>query len=524
MGRAAGILMPVASLPGKYGIGCFGEEAYHFVDFLESAGQTYWQILPLGPLNHLPLAYDSPYQGFSAFAGNPFFISLDALLKEGVLTEEEIDEADFGNAPAHIDYEKLAKNRLPLLRKAYERSRIAEKEEYRRFIRDNAWWLDDYALFMACKEFFGGAEWPDWPEDIMRRWRFAIDYYNERLYFDVEFQKYMQFKFFEQWNALKSYANRKHIKIIGDIPIYVYFDSADVWAHPELFQLNTENRQTAVAGCPPDAFSADGQVWGTPLYRWEKHEQEGFSWWMSRLYMNFQQCDLLRIDHFRGLDEYFSIPAGENALAGHWEKGPGMAIFHQMWRTMGRKPVIVEDLGYMTESVRQMVRDTGFPNMKVLEFAFDPDDLGAANDHLPHNIPTHCVVYPGTHDNDPVNGWFASLDETRQQQVRTYFGAEDLADSHMHEVFVRAAMMSPAETCVIQLQDHLGLASEARINDPTHQDNNWFWRLSPGMLTESLSRQIFEITRRYGRLNWEAEGARQMLASKNNKPDDTVEA
>ena len=511
MRRAAGILMPVSSLPSKYGIGCFDEEAYRFVDFLEKSGQTYWQILPLNPPNHQPLAYDSPYQSFSAFAGNPFYISLDALEREGVLTREEIDAVDFGSDPGRVDYEKLFALRLPLLHKAYERSRIAEREEYQRFIRDNGWWLNDYALFMALREFFQGAEWPDWPEDISKHWSYAIDYYNEHLYYDVEFHKYTQFVFFQQWYALKAYANAKHIQIIGDIPIYVYFGSADVWAHPHLFQLNEHNRQSAVAGCPPDSFSAEGQVWGTPLYRWEEHQKEHFGWWMARLWINFQQCDLLRIDHFRGLDEYFSIPAGKRALEGHWEKGPGMALFHQMWQNMGYKPVIVEDLGYMTETVRQMVRDTGFPNMKVLQFAFDLNDIGATNDYLVHNIPEHCVVYPGTHDNDPINSWFASLSADMQQLVRTYFGQEALDANRMHEVFVRAAMMCRAETCVIQIQDHLGLGAEARINDPSHQEGNWHWRLKPGMLTDELAQQIFEETRRYGRLNWDSEVVRQRM-------------
>ena len=520
MNHAAGILMPVASLPGKYGIGCFDGEAYRFVDFLEEAGQTYWQILPLSPLDHKPLAYDSPYQGFSAFAGNPFFISLDALVREGVLTQEEVDAQDFGSDPGRIDYEKLSLRRMPLLRKAYERSRCAEEEGYQNFIRENAWWLNDYALFMACREFFGGAAWPDWPEDIRRRWPFAIDYYNEHLYFDIEFHKYIQYKFFQQWFALKAYANAKHIKIIGDIPIYVFFDSADVWAHPELFQLDEQDRQIAVAGCPPDAFSADGQIWGTPLYRWEKHKEDRFAWWIARLYMNFQLCDLLRIDHFRGLDEYFSIPVGEHASRGHWEKGPGMALFREMWNRIGRKPVIVEDLGYMTESVRQMVRETGYPNMKVMQFAFDLEDAGGTNEHLLHNIPSHCFVYPGTHDNPPVNGWYASLREEERQLVRDYFGRERLDPDRVNEVFIRAAMVSPAETAVIQLQDYLGLGMEGRINNPAHQEGNWHWRLAPGMLTEALAKKIRRVTRRYGRLNWASENARRQAAAqaKNQKP------
>lgn len=502
MSRSAGILMPVSGLPGKYGIGSFGREAYEFVDFLEKAGQTYWQILPMNPPNHSE-SFDSPYQSFSAFAGNPFYISLEALTDEGVLTKEECEAVDFGEDPVKIDFDKLNSLRLPLLRKAYERARVWENQDFLRFIRDNAWWLDDYALFMACRNFFEGAPWQEWPEDISRRWGYAIDYYNRTLYYDIEFHKYTQFKFFQQWYALKAYANRKHIQIIGDIPIYVALNSADGWAHPELFQLDENNRQTTKAGCPPDAFSADGQVWGTPLYRWEAHEKDNYGWWMARLWMNFQQCDLLRIDHFRGLDEYFSIPEeSPTAKPGHWERGPGMALFRQMWDNMGFKPVIVEDLGYMTESVRAMVRETGFPNMKVLQFAFDRNDYASANDYLVHNIPENCVVYPGTHDNDPINGWFAGLEKEDQELVRKYFGAEDVPGERMHEIFIRAGFMSRADNCVISIQDWLGMGHEGRINDPSHLEDNWYWRLAPGKLTEELNDRIFETTRRYGRLNW----------------------
>ena len=503
MSRSAGILMPVSSFPGKYGIGSFSREAYEFVDFLVKAGQTYWQILPLSPLNH-HRTLDTPYQSFSAFAGNPYYISLDALIEEGVLSREECGEIDFGDDPVRVDYEKLYNGRYRLLRKAYERSRIAENENYRRFIRDNAWWLDDFALFMACKAFFDDREWPDWPEDISRHWGFAVDYYNRTLYFDIEFHKYLQFKFFEQWYALKAYANERHIRIIGDIPIYVSYDSADVWAHPNLFQLDGENRQTAMAGCPPDAFAAEGQIWGSPLYRWDEHRRDNYGWWMARLWQNFQESDLLRIDHFRGLDEYFSIPAGSTtALTGHWEAGPGMELFHRMWQNMGYKPVIVEDLGYMTDSVRKLVADTGFPNMKVLQFGFDPNDRGAANDYLPHNIGEHCVVYPGTHDNAPVNGWFERLTEAEKEMIRAYYGIGKEADARMNEVFVRSALMTRAETCVIQMQDWLGLGYEARINDPVRMENNWHWRMRPGSLTGELAERICEETRIYGRLNWD---------------------
>ena len=502
MNRSAGILMPVSCLPGKYGIGSFSKEAYDFVDFLKASGQTYWQIIPLSPPNHNK-SKDTPYQSFSAFAGNPYYISLDALAEEGVLTREEIAAADFGADDERVDYDRMYKNRLPLLRKAYERARVAENADYLRFIRDNAWWLDDYALFMALKGYFEDREWPDWPEDIRRRWGFALDYYNRTLYFDIEFHKYTQFKFFEQWNALKAYANAQGIRIVGDIAIYVALDSTDVWVHPDLFQLDGEFRQTAVAGCPPDAFSADGQIWGTPLYNWEAHRRTGYDWWMARLWNNFRLCDMLRIDHFRGLDEYFSIPAGaKTAAAGHWEKGPGMELFRRMRESVGDKPVIVEDLGYMTDSVRAMVKETGFPNMKVLQFGFDPEDAGAVNDYLPHNIPEHCVVYTGTHDNAPVNGWFSALSGKEKDLIRRYFGCEGLPENKMNTVLVRAAMMSRAEICIIPIQDYLGLGSEARINEPSHLENNYHWRLRPGVLTEALAAGIRETARMYGRLNW----------------------
>ncbi|MCI8430006.1 MAG: 4-alpha-glucanotransferase, partial [Lachnospiraceae bacterium] len=361
MNRAAGILLSVSSLPGRFGIGCFSRSAYDFVDWLKEAGQTYWQILPLGPTSY----GDSPYQSFSTFAGNPYFISLDELIEEGVLTEKECKSADFGKKADDIDYEKVYKKRYPLLRKAYERSRVSENPDYVRFVEENRWWLSDYALFMAVKDRFEGAPWTEWAEDIRLRWQNAMDYYRRELYYDIEFQQYLQYKFFSQWRRLKAYANEKGIRIIGDIPIYVAMDSADTWAHPELFQLDENNVPTAVAGCPPDGFSADGQLWGNPLYRWDYHRNTGYDWWMSRLWYCFQMYDVVRIDHFRGFDEYYSIPFGaENAKDGHWEKGPGIDLFRCMEQRLGRHQVIAEDLGYVTDSVRELVRESGFPGMK----------------------------------------------------------------------------------------------------------------------------------------------------------------
>ncbi|MBP3428192.1 MAG: 4-alpha-glucanotransferase [Clostridia bacterium] len=514
MTRSAGVLLAVSSLPSRYGIGCFDQSAYDFVDWLAKAGQTYWQILPLGPTS-FGKSDDSPYQSFSAFAGNPYFISLDALIEEGVLTREECDAADLGSDDAAVDYEKLHDNRLKLLRKAYERSNISHSTAYQQFLQDNSWWLADYALFMAVKNFFKGAEWTEWPEDIRMHWGFALDYYRRTLYYDVEFQYYMQFKFFEQWQALKAYANSKNIQIVGDIPIYVSPDGADIWAHPELFQLGEGNVPTAIAGCPPDAFSATGQIWKNPLYRWDYHRATGFEWWVSRMWQSFRLYDVVRIDHFRGFDEYFSIPAtAESALSGHWEKGPGMDLFRTIEYRLGRKHIIAEDLGLMTETVRQLVRESGFPNMKVFQFAFDEGDVGAANDYLPHNYGHNCVVYTGTHDNETAAGWLAGLDEKMRGVVRDYLCDRYTPDEELYRSVVAASMRSCAQTCIIPIQDYLGLGNDCRMNVPSTVGVNWRWRLTADRLTDEVCDEILAVTRRYGRMNW----ANDKLVEESRKP------
>ena len=504
MTRYAGTLLSVTSLPSKYGIGCFDKAAYDFVDWLEKAGQRYWQILPLGSTSH-GASDDSPYQSYSAFAGNPYLISLEQLIGEGVLTREECDAVDFGSNPGKVDFDKLHENRLNLLHKAYERSNIAENWEYQNFISSNSWWLDDYALFMALKRYFDDQPFRSWPEDIRMHWGFALDYYNRELYFDVEFQKYLQFQFDRQWMNLKAYANSKHIQIVGDIPIYVSPDGADVWAHPELFQLNEHNESTAIAGCPPDAFAAEGQVWGNPLYRWDYHRNTGFDWWCSRMWYSFKLYDVVRIDHFRGFDEYFSIPAGDStAKNGHWEKGPGMDLFNTIRWRLGNVQVIAEDLGHMTDTVRYLVRDSGYPNMKVLQFAFDTDDVGAANDYLPHNYNNNCVVYTGTHDNETISGWFAGLSQEGKKQVRDYLCDYYTPDKQMHKVLISTAMASVAKDCIVPMQDYLGLDNSARMNQPGTVGFNWRWRLLPGQITDSLAWEIRSMVRRYGRTNWDA--------------------
>ncbi len=499
MTRAAGILMSITSLPGKYGIGCFSKEAYSFVDWLKDAGQTFWQILPIHPTSY----GDSPYQSFSTFAGNPYFIDLEALIEEGVLTEEECSQVDFGKKTLDIDYEALYNGRYPLLRKAYQRSDISKNTQYQTFLAENRWWLDDYALFMALKNFFGGQCWYEWPEDIRLRRGYAMDHYRRELYFDIEFQMYLQFKVFQQYGALKAYANRSGIKIIGDIPIYVAMDSADTWANPQLFQLDENNIPTAVAGCPPDGFSATGQLWGNPLYRWDYHARTGYSWWLSRLSYVFRLYDVTRIDHFRGFDEYYSIPYGDKtAENGHWEKGPGIGLFRCVEQNLGWHEVIAEDLGYVTDSVRQLVRDSGFPGMKVLEFAFDSRDSGSANDYLPHNYTTNSVVYTGTHDNETLVGWFDTIITQDRALARQYLCDFYTPDEEIYQPFVAMAMGTVAKYCIIPLQDWLGLDNSCRINTPSTIGCNWRWRAAKEQFSDELREEILHSTLRYGRMNW----------------------
>lgn len=489
--RKSGILLPISSLPSAYGIGSFSKEAYEFVDFLKAAGQKLWQILPLGPTGY----GDSPYQSFSTFAGNPYYIDLEKLIEEGLLTREEAASCDFGSHPEYVDYEKIYLSRFKVLRKAFERFRCMPRPAYNEFLRGNTDWLEDYALYMAVKNDFDGKGWLEWDEDIRLRTDRSVSLYQEKLKDEIEFFKFQQYEFHRQWMDLKTYANDRGIHIVGDIPIYVALDSADTWAGKELFQLDENGIPSAVAGCPPDAFSATGQLWGNPLYRWDYHKSTHYQWWLKRLRHCFELYDVVRIDHFRGFDEYYAIPYGhKTAEFGQWEKGPGCDLFDAMKHALGEKAVIAEDLGFLTDSVIEMVKHTGFPGMKILQFAFNPSET---SDYLPHNYSRNCVVYTGTHDNDTTKSWYHTLDEASRDFADRYLNLSD--SSHAAYAFIRAALSSVADTAIIPMQDYLELGTEARINMPSTLGDNWKWRMRQDACTEALAEKIRRLTKLYGR-------------------------
>lgn len=491
--RESGILLPIASLPSKYGIGAFSKDAYKFVDQLKAAGQRYWQILPLGPTGY----GDSPYQSFSTFAGNPYFIDLEELIEQGLLTKEECEAFDFGDDERYIDYEKIYLSRFKVLRIAYERSHISENKKFNQFVEENSYWLDDYALYMSVKNSFSGKSWSEWDDDIRMREPSAVEKFKLKYADEITFYKFQQFMFIEQWLKLKSYANERGIKIIGDIPIYVAFDSADAWSHPELFQFDGKRQPTSVAGVPPDAFSPTGQLWGNPLYDWEYHKRTSYEWWLQRIAYSFKLYDVVRIDHFRGFDEYYSIPYGmPTAEKGSWKKGPGYDIFEQLKNKLGDLNIIAEDLGFLTEGVLELVKKTGYPGMKILEFAFDSRE---ASDYSPHNYDKNCVVYTGTHDNETIIEWYENLDASDKKLAVDYLDIDRNNEKDIHWKFIRLAFMTVANLVIIPVQDYLGLGSEARINTPSTVGQNWKWRLLEDEITEELIQKISKITKIYGR-------------------------
>ncbi len=489
--RRSGILMPISALPSNYGIGSFSKEAYEFVDFLEKSEQSLWQILPLGPTGY----GDSPYQSFSTFAGNPYFIDLDDLVKRGWLTEAECKKTFTGKVTDDIDYEHIYKTRFILLKKAYEKSAIGKDPGFKKFVKENGFWLNDYALYMAVKNSFSGVSWIHWDEGIRLRRKAQMDEYKKKYASDIEFYQFLQYMFFTQWMALKKYANERGISIVGDIPIYVAFDSSDTWSNPKLFELDKNNLPVRVAGCPPDAFSATGQLWGNPLYKWDVHKKEGYKWWIRRFAHCYKLYDVIRIDHFRGFDEYYAIPYGdETAEFGSWQPGPGYDIFKAMKDELGQKEVIAEDLGYLTDSVIKLVKKTGYPGMNVLLFAFDSRE---PSDYLPHMYSSNTVVYTGTHDNDTVEGWIRSARRADVSFAMKYLGVKKRKD--IREALLRAALGCVSDTCIIPMQDYLGLDNEARINVPSTLGGNWVWRMSPDALSDELSAHIRELTVLYGR-------------------------
>lgn len=489
--RKSGVLLAISSLPSKYGIGTFSKEAYDFVDFLEESGESLWQILPLGPTGY----GDSPYQSFSTFAGNPYYIDLEEFIQKGWLTDKECSAYNYGH-PEYVEYEVIFKSRFKLLRMAFERSNVLEDEDYKSFVEENSFWLDDYALYMAIKDSMGGKSWLEWNKELKTRKPEAVNKAKKELKKDIDFYCFQQYYFAKQWAKLKGYANEKGIQIVGDLPIYVALDGSDTWANPKLFELDEDCNPINVAGCPPDCFTADGQLWGNPLYTWDYHKKTGYDWWMKRIGRCYKLYDIIRIDHFRGFDEYYSIKYGmENARIGEWKPGPGYELFDVMKKTFGKKPIIAEDLGFITDSVRKLVKKTGFPNMKILLFAFEDS---AESEHLPYNYSKNMVAYTGTHDNDTVAGWWTTLNRKDKAFAKKYLQIRSPKEAP--EKMVICCKQSPADTAICPMQDILGLGNEARMNLPSTVGTNWKWRLKADALTPELASKLRDMNRTYGRI------------------------
>jgi len=493
MERASGILLHPTSLPGPYGIGEFNTSAYRFIDLLAECGQKLWQVLPLGPTGY----GDSPYQCFSAFAGNPLMISPEQLVRDNALPASALEDApEFDTKKAN--YGDVIEFKQEVLHTSYmhfsQSASTSQRAAFDEFAAKHAHWLDDYALFVALKDAHGGDAWNTWEDDITRRTPTSLTRAKTKLADEIRKQKYFQFQFFKQWANLKTYANGKGIKIIGDIPIFVAYDSADAWSHRELFYFDVRGNPTVIAGVPPDYFSPTGQRWGNPLYRWDVMAQQGYAWWIERCRNSFQFFDYMRIDHFRGFEAYWEVPASEpTAMKGKWVKGPGKALFQAIKRELGDLPIIAEDLGVITPEV-QVLRDSlGFPGMRVLHFAFVAD---TSSDFLPHNYGRNTVAYAGTHDNDTTVGWFEKLEPSVRQQVLDYTGTDG------HEIqwdLIRLLEMSVADTVVLTWQDVLGLGSEARMNFPGRADGNWYWRFTWDMVTDNHKARLRKMAETYGR-------------------------
>lgn len=490
--RSSGVLMHISSLPSPYGIGTMGKEARKFVDFLEKSAQSYWQVLPVCPTSY----GDSPYQSFSAFAGNPYLIDLNLLIKDHLLTKKECESYHWGKKEQEVDYGLLYQNRYRLFRQVYARFKKKTPDDYERFCQQQKDWLFDYALFMALKDQNEGVEWTKWEPDLKFRKPEAMEAARSRLKEKIAFYCMLQYLFYRQWEQLKEYAHEKQVKIIGDTPIYVAMDSADVWANPSLFYLDENLDPIDVAGCPPDAFSDDGQLWGNPLFRWDVMKEDGYDWWIKRVAHMAKLFDVVRIDHFRGFDSYYAIPYGDvNAKAGEWRKGPGMDLFEAIERKLGKQEIIVEDLGFLTESVYKLVKDSGFPGMKLIQFAFDSREDG---DYLLHNYQNHCVVYTGTHDNDTIMGWMKTAPKDSVKFAKEYLRLTK--EEGYNWGMMKGAWGSVADLAVVTMQDLLGLGSKARMNTPSTLGCNWKWRMQQDALSPALAKKIRGIMQLYGRI------------------------
>lgn len=486
--RSSGILMPIFSLPSNYGIGTLGEAAYSFIDFLKNANQSYWQILPIGPTSY----GDSPYQCLSSFAGNPYFIDLDILVSDGLLSSKDLKDIKCGID--YVDYENLYNTRFNILKKASRAGLESNAEEVHRFAEENRDWIYDYALYSVLKEHFGMKPWYEWPLNIRNRETAALEEYKNILKNEIEEIIYIQYLFYKQWDKLRAYAHENGVKIIGDMPIYVSYDSADVWSNTQFFKLHEDGSPKCVAGVPPDAFSDDGQLWGNPIYDWGALKRDGYGFWIRRIGAAARTYDVIRIDHFRGLESFWEVPANaKTAKLGQWVKGPGIEFVNTVTSWFNNTEFIAEDLGILTPQVRKLLADSGLPGMKVLEFGFNPLDAEGA--YLPHKYGKNCVCYIGTHDNDTLLGWYKSGNEKEIKFAKEYLSSgEDFADS-----VIRAGMRSNANLFIVQMQDWLSLGSEARINTPGTASGNWRWRMSKGATSKALANRIKRITKTYSR-------------------------
>ena len=494
--RQSGVLMHISSLPGKYGIGSFGQSAYDFVDFLVRTKQRYWQILPLGTTSY----GDSPYQSFSAFAGNTYFIDFDILIEEGLLNEADVKGADFGDNPRKVDYAKIFDARRPIMEKAVARFLKADDlSDYESFVEQNAAWLEVFAEYMAIKEHFDNLAWTEWPDEAIRRREAAsLASYRAKLVDKLTYHRVTQYLFFKQWLRLKAYANEHHIEIVGDMPIYVAADSADVWAQPHFFKTDAVGKPTCVAGCPPDEFSETGQLWGNPIYDWEAMDKDGYAWWIERLRESFKIYDIVRIDHFRGFESYWEVPADSDTSAtGKWVKGPDYKLFAAVKEALGDLNIIAEDLGFMTDEVIELRERTGFPGMKILQFAFNPDDESIDSPHL---APNNSVMYTGTHDNNTVLGWYKDeIDDATRQYMAQYTNRKEYET--VPHAMLRTIFASVSFMAIATMQDLLELDSAARMNYPSTIGGNWTWRMTAEELNPIVEGELYSLTKTYRRMN-----------------------